>query len=179
MGRVGVWLEDAAPPIMSTMSTRMSTRSASLASPEVALLDSSCLFCEELNLASLVMLECHLWLNLTEIEDADRTAFLDSPIFGFTVDGFAERYIEAQKSLQAMCHFLPKRASSITASTTLSKTAPLTQQRPRPASAPVQPQSKVELEVKPHLHLTKCYPFPKHQGPCPKLELDPEQLKQS
>lgn len=31
-------------------------------------------------MASLVMLERHLWLNLTEIKAADRTALLDSPV---------------------------------------------------------------------------------------------------
>ncbi len=29
-------------------------------------------------MANLVVLECHLWLNLSEIRDADRVAFLDS-----------------------------------------------------------------------------------------------------
>lgn len=38
-------------------------------------------------MASLVVLERHLWLNLTEIRDAEKMAFLDS------VDGFAERFI--------------------------------------------------------------------------------------
>lgn len=28
----------------------------------------------------LVVLECHLWQNLTEIRDADKVAFLDSPV---------------------------------------------------------------------------------------------------
>lgn len=31
-------------------------------------------------MASLVVLESHLWLNLTEIKDADKTALLDSPV---------------------------------------------------------------------------------------------------
>ncbi|MGL4480145.1 MAG: hypothetical protein ACRCVK_18220 [Aeromonas veronii] len=30
------------------------------------------------SMASLVVLECHLWLNLTEIKDQDKTAFLDA-----------------------------------------------------------------------------------------------------
>lgn len=71
-------------------------------------------------MASLVVLELHLWLNLTEFKDADRTALLDSPIspsglFGTTVDGFTELYIAAQKSSQAIRQFLPKRASPSTA----------------------------------------------------------------
>lgn len=77
-------------------------------------------------MASLVVLECHLWLNLTEIKDADWTALLDSSIslsglFCSVVDGFVEHYITAQKSLQAMRHFLPKRASSSTAPVTASR----------------------------------------------------------
>ncbi len=33
-------------------------------------------------------------------------------LFGLAVEGFAERFTEAQKSSQAMQHFLPKRTSS-------------------------------------------------------------------
>lgn len=45
-------------------------------------------------MANLMVLERHLWLNLTEIKDADKTVFLDSPVsptglFGSAVDGFA------------------------------------------------------------------------------------------
>ncbi|ROL03899.1 hypothetical protein DPX16_23334 [Anabarilius grahami] len=69
------------------------------------------------SMASLIVLECHLWLNLTEIKDADRTAFLDSPVsptglFGPAVDGFPERFTEAQMASRAMHHFLPKCSSS-------------------------------------------------------------------
>lgn len=59
-------------------------------------------------MASLVVLECHLWLNLTEIREAGKAAFLDSPVcttglFGPALDGsFAERFTAAQKSSQAM-----------------------------------------------------------------------------
>ncbi|ROL50005.1 hypothetical protein DPX16_0376 [Anabarilius grahami] len=45
------------------------------------------------SMASLVVLERHLWLNLTEIKDLDKTAFLDAPVspsglFGSAVEGF-------------------------------------------------------------------------------------------
>ncbi len=55
------------------------------------------------SMASLVVLECHLWLTLTEIKDADKVPFLDAPIspnglFGPAVKGFTERFTEAQKS---------------------------------------------------------------------------------
>ncbi|XDV16593.1 hypothetical protein PO909_016240 [Leuciscus waleckii] len=51
-------------------------------------------------MASLVVLERHLWLNLTEIKDTDRAVFLDSPVsttglFDLAVDGFAERFMVA------------------------------------------------------------------------------------
>ncbi len=51
------------------------------------------------SVASLVVLERHLWLTLTEIKDADKVSFLDAPIspsglFGPAVEGFAERFTE-------------------------------------------------------------------------------------
>ncbi|KAL0165638.1 hypothetical protein M9458_037482, partial [Cirrhinus mrigala] len=63
-------------------------------------------------LTNLVVLECHLWLNLKVIKDTDKITFLDSPdtpkgLSGPVLDGFTKRFITAQKSLQAMCHFLP------------------------------------------------------------------------
>ncbi len=44
-------------------------------------------------MASLVVLEHHLWLNLTEMKYADKVPFLDSPVsptglFGPAVEGF-------------------------------------------------------------------------------------------
>ncbi len=66
------------------------------------------------SMASLVVLERYLWLNLTEMKYADKIPFLDSPVsptglFGPAVEGFAERFTAAQK---AMRHFLPKHSSS-------------------------------------------------------------------
>ncbi len=90
------------------------------------------------SMASLVVLERHLWLTLTEIKDADRVSFLDAPIspsglFGPAVKGIAERFTEAQKASQAMRHFLPKR-SSPAAAQSRPRTAP-TQQSAKPAPA--------------------------------------------
>ncbi len=90
------------------------------------------------SMASLVVLERHLWLMLTEIKDANKVSFLDAPIspnglFGPVVEGFAERFTEAQKASQAMQHFLPKRSSS-TAASSHPKPAP-TQQPAKPAPA--------------------------------------------
>ncbi len=95
------------------------------------------------SMASLVVLERHLWLTLTEIKDADRVSFLDAPIspsglFGPAVKGFAERFTEAQKASQAMRHFLPKR-SSPAAAQSRPRTAP-TQQPAKPAPAVSAPQ---------------------------------------
>lgn len=58
-------------------------------------------------MATLVVLERHLWLNRMEIKDTDKTIFLDSPVSPLVssdpvVDGFAERFTAAQKSSQAM-----------------------------------------------------------------------------
>ncbi len=62
-----------------------------------------------------------------KMKEADKVPFLDAPVssgslFGPAVEGFAGLFTEAQKSSQAMGHFLPKRTSSSTASS-----------RPRPA----------------------------------------------
>ena len=59
------------------------------------------------SMANLVVLERHLWLNLTEIKESDKVAFLDVPVspsslFGPAVEGFRERFTAAQKSSQAM-----------------------------------------------------------------------------
>ncbi len=72
-------------------------------------------------MASLVVLERHLWLNLTDIRDAEKMAFLNSPVspkglFGRAVDGFTELFTEAQKTSQALHHFLAKRPSTATVS---------------------------------------------------------------
>ncbi len=95
------------------------------------------------SMASLVVLERHLWLNLTEIKEADKVPFLDSPVsptglFGPAVDGFAERFTAAQKSSQAMRHFLPKRSSSVAASS-------------RPKMAPTQQPAKTAPKPRPQL----------------------------
>ncbi len=81
------------------------------------------------SISSLIVLERHLWLTM-EMKEADKIPFLDAPIssdslFGSAVEGFAECFMEAQKSSQAMRHFLPKRTISSSASS-------------RPKSAPTQ-----------------------------------------
>ncbi|KAL0172543.1 hypothetical protein M9458_032854, partial [Cirrhinus mrigala] len=132
------------------------------------------------SMASLVVLERHLWLTLTEIKDADKVPFLDAPIsptglFGPSVEGFAERFSAAQKSSQAMRHFLPKRSSS-TAAPGRPKSAP-PQQPVKPASttpsAAAATAQPAKAEPRLRSRSARRYPFPKRQGPRPKLALDP------
>ncbi|KAL0165908.1 hypothetical protein M9458_037752, partial [Cirrhinus mrigala] len=132
------------------------------------------------SMASLVVLERHLWLTLTEIKDADKVPFLDAPIsptglFGPSVEGFAERFSAAQKSSQAMRHFLPKRSSS-TAAPGRPKSAP-PQQPVKPASttpsAAAAAAQPAKAEPRLRSRSARRYPFPKRQGPRPKLALDP------
>ncbi len=66
------------------------------------------------SMASLVVFERHLWLNLTEM-DADKVLFLDSPVSPTSLFGPA---------VVALRHFLPKQSSSA-AATSRPKIAPL------------------------------------------------------
>ncbi len=127
------------------------------------------------SMTSLVVLESHLWLTLTEIKDADRVSFLDAPIslsglFGPVVEGFAERFTEAQKASQAMRHFLPKR-SSPAAVQSRPRTAP-TQQPAKPAPAVSAPQPARTQQPRGRSRSARRHPPPKRQGPRPKIALD-------
>ncbi len=111
------------------------------------------------SMASLVVFECHLWLNLTEMKDVDKVPFLDSPVsptglFGPAVEVFAERFTAAQTLSQAMRHFLPKRSSSAAASSH-PKMAP-TQQLAKAAPPAVQPAAKARA---PPLTLSQTPPI--------------------
>ncbi len=91
-----------------------------------------------LSMSSLIVLERHLWLTMTEIKEADKVPFLDAPVlsgslFGPAVEGFAERFTEAQKSSQAMRHFLPK-CTIFSAASSRPRPAP-TQQTAKPMPA--------------------------------------------
>ncbi len=128
------------------------------------------------SMASLVVLERHLWLTLTEIKDADRVSFLDAPIspsglFGPAVKGFAERFTEAQKASQAMRHFLPKR-SSPAAAQSRPRTAP-TQQSAKPAPAVYAPQPARTQQPRGRSRSARRHPPPTRQGPRLKIALDP------
>ncbi len=67
-----------------------------------------------------------------------------------------------------MQHFLPKRSRSAAASSH-PKTAPT--QQPTKPMPPVPPASKPDPRHR--FHSTRRYPFPKRQGPRPKIALDP------
>ncbi len=74
------------------------------------------------SMSILVVLECHLWLTLTEMKEKDKVPFLDAPVssnslFGPAVEGFAERFTEAQKSSQAMNFYAMHGCSSLPSAT--------------------------------------------------------------
>ncbi len=65
------------------------------------------------SMSSLLVLKRHLWLTMTEVKEADKVSFLDAPVssgslFGPAMEGITECFKGAQKSSQAMRHFLPK-----------------------------------------------------------------------
>ncbi|KAL0149545.1 hypothetical protein M9458_055072 [Cirrhinus mrigala] len=99
------------------------------------------------SMASLVVPERHFWLTLTEIKDADKVPFLDSPVsptglFGPAVEGFAKRFTASQKSSQAIRHFLPKCSSS-SADSSRPKPVPTQQPaKPAPSAAQSAPKSR-------------------------------------
>ncbi|KAA0714748.1 hypothetical protein E1301_Tti006412 [Triplophysa tibetana] len=126
------------------------------------------------SMASLVVLERHLWLTLTEIKEADKVPFLDAPIFatglfGPAVEGFADCFTAAQKSSQAMRHFLPKRPGS--------RPAPACP-KPAPAQQPVKAtppaaQKATGSETRQRSRSGRRFPHPQRQGPQPKITLNP------
>ncbi len=133
-------------------------------------------------ISSLIVSERHLWLTMPEKKEADKVPFLDTPVssgslFGPAVEGFAERFVEAHKSSQAMRHFLPKRTSSSAAS---SRPRPLlTQQIAKPTPTTLEPRPPEGRRDRERSRSARRYPFLKHQGPRPKIALDPAPLKSS
>ncbi len=131
-------------------------------------------------MSSMVVLERHLWLTMTELKEADKVPFLDVPVlsnshFGPAVEGFVECFTEAPKSSQAMRHFLPKCASSSAAS---SRPKPaLTQQPAKPMPATPEPRSHKDRKDRGRSRSAGRYPFPKRQEPRPKIALDPAPQK--
>ncbi|ROL41866.1 hypothetical protein DPX16_3494 [Anabarilius grahami] len=65
------------------------------------------------SMAALVATEQHLWLNLTEIKDRDKTFLLDAPLnpsslFGDAITSVTERFQEVKKQSAALQQFLPR-----------------------------------------------------------------------
>ncbi len=133
------------------------------------------------SMSSLVELECHLWLTMTEMKEADKVPFLNASVssgslFEPAVEGFAERFTEAQKSTQAMRNFLPKCTSS--AASSHPKPA-ATQRTAKPMPATPEPNLLKSGRIEGVHAWTRRYPFPKRKGPRPKLALDPAPQKSS
>ncbi len=122
------------------------------------------------SMSTLIVLECHLWLTMTEMKEAEKVHFLDAPIssdslFRPAVEGFAECFTEAHKSSQAMRQFLPKSTSSSSAS---SRPIPVpTQQTAKPAPTALEPRPPEDRRDRGRSHSARCYSFPKRQGPRP------------
>lgn len=69
------------------------------------------------SMSSLVVLQRHLWLSLTEMRDLEKARLLDAPIsphglFGDDVGSFSEKFLETQKQSKTLSHFLPKRVAA-------------------------------------------------------------------
>ncbi len=122
------------------------------------------------SMSSLVVLERHLWLMITQMKEADKVPFLDAPVssgslFGPALEGFVERFTEAQKSSQAIWHFLQKHTSSSVASSR-PKPAP-TQQTAKLTPATPEPQPPMDRQDRGRSCSARRYPFPKRHGPWP------------
>ncbi|KAL0183526.1 hypothetical protein M9458_019222, partial [Cirrhinus mrigala] len=116
--------------------------------------------------------------SLASLVVLDKVTFLDVPVsptglFGPAVEGFAERFSAAQKTSQAMRHFLPKRSSSAAASGRPKSAPPQQHVKPAPAAAAAASAQPAKLEPRQRSRSARRYPFPKRQGPRPKLVLDP------
>ncbi|ROL54789.1 hypothetical protein DPX16_23773 [Anabarilius grahami] len=66
------------------------------------------------SMAALVATEHHLWLNLSDIKDRNKTFLLAAPLnpsglFGDAISTVTERFQEARKQAAAMQQFLPRR----------------------------------------------------------------------
>ncbi len=67
------------------------------------------------SITGLVMVECHLWLNLTEIREKENAFFLDAPIygsglFGDAVNAVVDKFRAAKTQAAAFQQFMPRCA---------------------------------------------------------------------
>ncbi len=69
-------------------------------------------------MSTLVVQECHLWLDLADMSESDTHRFLDSPISqaglsGDALESFAQQFSVAQKRTEAVGHILPRRPAAV------------------------------------------------------------------
>ncbi len=108
------------------------------------------------------------------ISDTDKVPFLDSPVsstglIGLAVEWFAEHFTVAQKSSQAMRHFLPKRSSSAAGSS-----CPRSVPTPQPAkTTPSATQPETKPAPRDRSYLARRRQPPKGHRPRPRIVLDP------
>lgn len=113
------------------------------------------------SMAALVATERHLWLNLTDLKDRDRSFLLDAPVnpdglFGDAVDEVVERFQEAKKQSEAFKKFLPRRVQPPGAAG---------REQPQPSSSSYRAQQKesVASRAPPQKHWRQT----KHSQPKP------------
>ncbi len=95
----------------------------------------------------MVVQECHLWLNLAEMKDANKARFLDAPIsqaglFGDTVEGFAQQFSAVQQQTEAIQHILSRRDAPSTAAPGARPQSARRRGRPPASSRAAPPQAE-------------------------------------
>ncbi len=117
-------------------------------------------------MSTMVVQECHLWLCLADMKEADKARFLNAPVsqtglFGDAVENFAQQFSAAQKQTEAIRYILPRRAAA--ASTRPPAAVPRsTRRRGRPpAAAPATAQQTQQPPAKQRRGASR----PAHPGP--------------
>ncbi|KAI2666671.1 Transposon Ty3-G Gag-Pol polyprotein [Labeo rohita] len=106
-------------------------------------------------MGSLITLQRHLWLTLTDMRESEKAQLLDTPIsplglFGDAVGSFSEKFLEAQKQSKAMSHFLPKRdRSAAPPPRSRSSSSQRSKRRERP---PPTPSAGARVDPEPAIH---------------------------
>ncbi|XP_051564216.1 uncharacterized protein LOC127446923 [Myxocyprinus asiaticus] len=111
-------------------------------------------------MATLVVQERHLWLNLVEMGEADKTRFLAAPIsqaglFSDTIEDFAQQFSTVKQQMEAIRHILPRRGSR-----------PRTPSARRQGCPPALPQPAPPARPRRGAHRRK--PMPPVSQPAPK-----------
>ncbi|KAI2655607.1 tRNA dimethylallyltransferase [Labeo rohita] len=99
-------------------------------------------------MSTMVVPECHLWLNLAQMSDGDKCCFLDAPISqaglcGDTED-FAQQFSAVQKQTEAMKHILPWHDVVNTRPPSARSSTACRRGHPPVASTPAPPQETPE-----------------------------------